>query len=118
MLYRPDPNIRTKKCYIEPRTRCRLPCFTPREMGERYTEGNFTIIGEIGGLARSPDNGDTLMADGEKQIPILPRGSIKRPYEWVAGYVPVSRHTYLAAVGGVLPAFLWRWAAHPPDKPL
>lgn len=116
MLYRPDPNISTTKCYIEPRSRCRLPYYTAREMREMYTEGDFMIVGEIGGLSRPPDDGDVLMADGARRIPILPRGSIKKPFEWVVGYIPVSRDTYLAAVGSVMPVFLRRWKINHIDK--
>ena len=117
MLYRPDPNVGTTKCYIEPRSRCRLPYFTPREMRELYPDGNFMIVGEIGGLARPPDDGDVLMADGARRIPILPRGSIKKLFEWVVGYIPVSQSTYLAAVGSMLPAFLRRWNTNHANQP-
>lgn len=116
MLYRPDPNIRTIKWYMEPRSRCRLPYFTPREMQELYNDGDFMIVGEIGGLARPQEDGDVLMADGARRIPILPRGSIKKPFEWVVGYIPVSRDTYLAVVGSVMPVFLRRWKINQIDK--
>lgn len=77
-------------------------------MRELYPGGNFTVIGEIGGIARFPDSGDRLIVETGSAIPILPRGSRKRPFEWVSGYIAVGKHTYLAVIGGLIPAFLRR----------
>jgi len=75
---------------------------------ERYPDERFVIIGEIGGIARPPNGIDLLIAETGKVIPILPRGSLKKPLEWVAGYVGVDKDTYIAAVKSLIPSFLRR----------
>lgn len=51
---------------------------------------SFVVIREIGSLARVPDDGDRLWVGCGKSIPILPGGSLKRPFEWVIGYTAVD----------------------------
>ena len=106
MLYRIDPEAEKTRTYTEPYSLCRLPYHTAKEMRERYPDGNFVIIGEIGAFARSATAGDRLVIDEGKTIPILPRGSFARPFEWIAGYIPVERSTYIAAIKSLIPSFI------------
>ncbi len=108
MIYRPDPQKGSARFYREPRSRSKLPYRTVKEMRELYPDDNFAVIGEIGGFAQSPNSGDLLITETGKAIPVLPRGSLRKPFEWFAGYIAVGGNTYLAAVRGLLPAFLRR----------
>ncbi|MBW7571958.1 hypothetical protein [Caproiciproducens faecalis] len=105
MLYRIDPWVESAKLYTEPRSGSKLPYRTVKEMRKLYPDGNFTVIGEIGGGARPPDNGDRLLSGDGKSLTILPRGSLKKPFEWIAGYVAVNKNTYIAAVRSLIPKF-------------
>jgi len=102
MLYRIVPQTNALKLYREPHSGSKLPYRTIKEMRKLYPDGNFVIIGEIGGIARPPTDGDHLLIGGGKSIPILPRGSLRKPFEWVAGYVAVDGNTYLAAIRSLI----------------
>ena len=102
MLYRIERNVDCAKLYREPRSRSKLPYRTAKEMRELYPDGGFNIIGEIGGFACAPDRGDFLIEDNGNKIPIHPRGSLIPPFEWVAGYIPVGKSSYLAVIRSLL----------------
>lgn len=106
MIYRPAPGADPARTYREPKSKIRLPCLSRRDMRARYPGGGFAVIGEIGSRAAGGAALDTLAVSGGRGLPILPRGSLLRPFEWVAGYVPVAENAYVAAVRGILPAFL------------
>jgi len=108
MLYRIYQQMDSAKFYTEPHSRSSLPYRTEKEMRIRYPDGNFSVIGEIGNLAQFQTVGDALLSDNGMQIPILPRGTLKKPFEWVAGYVAVEKNTYLAAINSLIPLFLRR----------
>lgn len=108
MLYRIDPQREQTRMFVEPRSKSVIRYFTKKEMQARYEDRNFNIIGEIGGFSRTPNKGDFLLADDGRKIPIHPRGSLIKPFEWVTGYVAVGKNTYLAAVRGLIPSFLRR----------
>ena len=108
MPYRIDPQESSAKPCGKPCGRNKLSYRTVKEMHRLYPDGNFTVIGEIGGIAQFPDSGDRLIVETGHTIPILPRGSLKRPFEWVSGYIAVGKHTYIAVIGGLIPAFLRR----------
>lgn len=105
MLYRIDPQSDSLKFYREPYSGSRLPYHTVRGMRELYPDGSFVIIGEIGCAARPPNDGDRLLIANGKFIPILPRGSLRKPLEWIIGYVAVDKNTYLAAIRSLLTIF-------------
>lgn len=105
MIYRLYPQTGTR-FFTEKNGRCRIPYLPVKRMRERYPDGNFVIIGEIGGLARTPPGQDTLLIGGKK-VSVFPRGGVCRPFEWIAGYVAVEANTYVAAVRNLFPAFLW-----------
>ncbi len=106
MIYQPDSTIRARRCYIEPNSHSKFPYLTVKEMRALFPDSNFIIVGEIGGLSRPPNYTDVLFADGVKRLSVLPRGSLKQPFEWIAGYIPVQGNTYLSLVKSMLPAFL------------
>lgn len=115
MLYRVYPQTGLTKLYTEPHSGSRLPYRTVKEMRELYPHDNFTVIGEIGGFARPPNDRDRLLTEDDKVLSILPRGSLQRPFEWVAGYVAVGKNTYLAAIKGMIPAFARPLAGKKPN---
>lgn len=100
MLYRIYAQADTARFYTEVHTCSKIPYYTSKEMDKRYPDGCFVIIGEIGGLARTLPDGDQLCVAEGKIIPILPRGSFKRPFEWVIGYIQVQENSYVAVIGG------------------
>jgi hypothetical protein len=76
-----------------------------KEMRELYPDRNFVVIGEIGGIAQSPYSGNLLIRGTGKAIPIFPRGSLKKPFEWISGYIVVETRIYIAAIGSLIHAF-------------
>jgi hypothetical protein len=108
MLYRLYQQADDARLFTEPSSRSRLPYRTAKEMRKRYPDGNFIIIGEIGSFVRTPTSGDWLLTGEEKIIPILPRGSLKKPFELIAGYIAVGENIYIAAIRNLLPSFLRR----------
>lgn len=92
----------TVRVYTEVRSQCKIPYIPAGQMKKRYPDKDFVIIGEIGSLARAPTDGDWLCLKDGKTIPIHPRGSLKRPLEWVTGYTAVDESSYVALIGGFL----------------
>jgi hypothetical protein len=92
----------------EPFSRCKLRYLTNKTFRERFAAGKYTVIGEIGGCSKPPECGDILLTEDGHYIRVLPRGSLRRLFEWVIGYIPVGENTYIAAVRSVLPSFLVR----------
>lgn len=105
MLYKIHPQNEELKLFREPHSRYKVPYRTVKEMQKLYPDGDFTIIGEIGGIARPPKVGDLLLITNGKFIPILPRGSLRKPLEWVSGYVEVDKNIYLAAIRSPITIF-------------
>jgi len=77
-------------------------------MKEIYPDKNFVIIGEIGIFADTFKFQDVLLTDDGKFVPIFPRGSLTKPFEWIAGYAAVGENTYVAVVKSIFPPFLRR----------
>lgn len=111
MLYRIYAQTGETRLFTEVRSQSRLPYCTAKRMKIRYPDGNFVIIGEIGGLARPPTNGDRLLAEGGKILPILPRGSLKKPLEWIVGYIAVENNTYVAVIRSIFHLFMYPFGA-------
>lgn len=110
MLYQTDRTTRAAGRYREPYSRSVLTCRTGRELRALYPGGGYQIVGEIGVLAPRSADGDSLLAASGTVIPICPRGSLMKPIEWVAGYIPLGGNAYAAAVASIFPAALRRWA--------
>jgi len=87
--------------FTETRTGCKIPYFTVRKMKKKYPDQSFIIIGEIGSMTRPPTDGDRLCAADGTILPILPRGSLIKPFERVVGYTAVQSDHYVAVVGGL-----------------
>lgn len=107
MLYRLYKQTDKARILVEVRSQSRLSYCTAKEMRTRYPDENFVIIGEIGGITRPQTNGDWLLAEGGKLIPILPRGCLKKPFEWIIGYIAVEKNTYVAVIGGFFYLFMY-----------
>jgi len=75
-------------------------------MNEMYPDGSYKIIGEIGNFAKKYPGQDVILIGMGESIPIFPRGSAKKPFEWVAGYAAVEEDTYVAVVKSIIPRFI------------
>lgn len=100
MIYRICTQTGKIRFFADVRSGGRIPYITAREMKKRFSDKSFVIIGEIGSLARAQTDGDLLYMEDGKAIPILPRGSLKWPFEWVKGYALVQKDSYVAVIGG------------------
>jgi hypothetical protein len=102
MHYRIYSQVERTSLFTDVHSCGRIPYITVREIKKRYRDKSFVIIGEICSLANAPADGDWLCIGDGKVIPILPRGSLKKPFERVVGYTPVQENSYVAVIGGFL----------------
>lgn len=102
MFYRIFIHAGETRFFTEVRSCSKIPYITVKEMKKRYSGKNFVIIGEIGSISGASENVDWLYVEEGKVIPILPRGSLKRPFERVIGYTQVDEKSFVAVVGGFL----------------
>jgi phospholipase/carboxylesterase len=72
-------------------------------MDDLYPDGDYEVIGEIGNSTKKYVSQDIIETKIGKSIPIFPRGSLKKPFEWVAGYASVGENTYVAVVKSIIP---------------
>jgi phospholipase/carboxylesterase len=72
-------------------------------MIELYSDKGYEVIGEIGNYAKLYSGLDEILTDTGERIPIFPRGSFLKPFEWVAGYAAVEENTYVAVIKSVIP---------------
>jgi len=107
MIYRIKPQMDSPKFYREPHSGNNISYQTVKEIRKLYPDNNFTVIGEIGGFAQNSDSMDLLDIGDVKTIQILPRGNMKVPIEWVAGYVEVDTNSYIAAIRSII-SFFWQ----------
>jgi phospholipase/carboxylesterase len=103
MVYRFHPKWENSLYMFEQCCHYRIPYYSKQEMGELYPNGGYEIIGEIGNIAKAYNGQDMIDCGTGKLTPIFPRGTLKRPFEWVAGYAAVGENTYVAVVKGLLP---------------
>ena len=106
MLYQTYLQTNQTRIFTEKYSRSKIPYLTAKKMRELYPDGDFVIVGEVGGFARLPTDGDRLLTEDGQAVPILPRGSLIKPFEWIVGYIAVGKNTYVAAVRSMFPAFL------------
>lgn len=106
MLYQINAQSEKLRFYTETRSCSKIPYYTVKEMRNRYPDKSFVVIGEIGGIARASANCDKLCLNDGRALPILPRGSIKRPFEWAIGYAEVQGNCYVAVIGGIFHLFM------------
>ncbi|NLX63504.1 MAG: hypothetical protein GX022_01810 [Clostridiaceae bacterium] len=57
-------------------------------------------------MARAPTDGDRHCTAEGNVVPILPRGSLIKPFEQVVGYTAVQSNHYVAVVGGLFHLFM------------
>lgn len=81
--------------------------YSKKEMCEMYPEGNFEVIGEIGNFSKKYIGQDVIVTARGTEIPIFPRGSLRKPFEWVAGYAPVGENIYVSVVKNVIPRWIF-----------
>lgn len=102
MTYQLHPAAKMSTLYKEPATKRQLPCCSAKDMRSLHPEGNYHILGEIGGRGQAA-NGELLLLPDGRTLPIGARGGIKRPFDWIIGYIPVGEDTYIAAIRSILP---------------
>jgi len=91
---------------IERYSHNKIPYYTKKEMYKLHPNGDYEVIGEIGNLAKVYVGQDVIETDMGKNIHIFPRGSLKVPFEWVAGYAAVGESTYVAVIKSVISWFI------------
>lgn len=87
----------------EQHTNSMIMYYSKHKMEELYPNGSYEVIGEIGNFTKRYSEQDEILTDANKRIPIFPRGSSKKPYEWVVGYAAVEENTYVAVIKSVIP---------------
>jgi len=77
--------------------------YSKGKMIELYSNRGYEVIGEISNCAKIYSGQDEIITDTGKSIPIFPRGSYKKPIEWVAGYAAIEENTYVAVIKSMIP---------------
>ncbi|MEI7883839.1 MAG: hypothetical protein WCI30_00640 [Clostridia bacterium] len=72
---------------------------------ELFPRGGYEIIGDIGNFQKKVFAQDFILTDTGNRIPIFPRGSIRKPFEWIVGYAAVGEKTFVAVVKSIIPSF-------------
>ncbi len=108
MRYALDCRLDLERVFWIRKYRTRIPCLSAREIRRRHPEGDYAIVGEIAGWLDQAHASDVLVLEEKLEIPVLPQGSHCRPYEWIAGYVPVGKGNYIALVRSLSPGLMWR----------
>ena len=85
----------------------KIAYYSIKKMDELYLDGGYEVIGEIGNFAKKYVGQDVIITDTDKLIPIFPRGSLKKPFEWVAGYAAVEENTYVTVIKGIIQRLIW-----------
>ncbi|MDF2524070.1 MAG: hypothetical protein K0R31_1711 [Clostridiales bacterium] len=81
----------------------KLAYYSKQKIDELYPNVGYEVIGEIGNFAKKFAGQDVIVTNTGKIIPIFPRGSLKKPFEWVAGYAAVGENIYVAVVKRIIP---------------
>jgi len=87
-------------------SKSRITYYSKYKMDVLYPDGGYEIIGEIGNFAKRNPKLDEILTDAGKYIHIFPRGSLKKPFEWVAGYAAVGENTYVEVIKSIIPRFI------------
>lgn len=90
----------------EKHSRSLIAYYSKQKMDELYPDGGYEVIGEIGNSTKRYSSQDVILIDTDKSIPIFSRGSLKKPFEWIAGYTAVGENTYVAVVKSLIPLFI------------
>lgn len=88
---------------LEPNSSTLITYYSKCKMKKLYPGNEYEVIGEIGNFTKKYSNQDEILAETGKRIPVFPRGSLKRPFEWITGYAAVGENTYLAVVKSIIP---------------
>lgn len=93
---------------LEPNSNTIVNYYSKNEIEKLYPKGEYHVIGEIGNFAKQYPKQDEILTETCKRIHIFPRGSIKKPFEWVCGYAEVDMNMYVAIVKSILPDLFYR----------
>jgi len=109
MVYYLYPQTNQTRLFTEKCSKSKIPYLNTEKMREMYPGRDFVIIGEIGNFTQPIDCHDVLLTNTGKEVFIFPRGSHKKPFEWIAGYAQVGENKYIAVVRSIIPYCLkWR----------
>ena len=106
MTYQFYPQNNDKLCRTERHSHSPIAYCSKRKMEKLYPRGGYEVIGEIGNYTKRQAFQDVIQNKEGKTIPIFPRGSLKKPFEWVAGYAAVGENMYVAVIKGIIPRLL------------
>lgn len=96
-------------CYMTEWSSCsRIAYSSKQRMDKLYPNGDYEVIGEIGNFAKEYPRQDVIITDTGKVIPIFPKGSIRKSFEWVTGYASVGENTFVAVVRSIVPKWILR----------
>lgn len=105
MVYRFCPEQNDMLHMTERHSCSRIAYFSKQKIDALYPDAGYEVIGEIGNFAKEYEGQDVVLTVTGKKTPVFPRGSIKRPFEWIAGYAAVGENIFVAVVRGVIPRF-------------
>jgi len=88
---------------MERHSMSKIPYLNAKKMREMFPCGDFVIIGEVGNFKQAISCNDVIITSTGKEVSVFPRGSHKKPFEWIDGYVQVGENTYVAVVRSVIP---------------
>jgi len=103
LIYQFYPKSNETLRMTERHSRSRIAYSSKQKMQELYPDGGYEVIGEIGNFAKKYVGQGVIVTDTGKSIPIFPRGSLKKPFEWVAGNAAVDEFTYVAVIKSMIP---------------
>lgn len=98
---------------LEPNSSTIITYYSKCKMKKLYPKNEYEVIGEIGNFTKKYPNQDEILAETGKRILLFPRGSLKRPFEWVTGYAPVGENTYVAVVKSIIPKLFYMKKVNP-----
>lgn len=109
MVYYLYPQTNQTRLFTEKWSKSKIPYLNAKQMREMYPGSDFVIIGEVRNFTHPIGSYDVLRTNTGKEVPIFPRGSYKKPFEWIAGYAQVGENKYIAVVRSIIPYCLkWR----------
>lgn len=91
---------------IERHSHSKIAYYSKKRITRIYHDNGYEIIGEIGNSAKRYASQDIIITDTGRIIPVFPLGSLKKPFEWIAGYAAVGKNTYVSVVKSIIPRWL------------
>ena len=85
----------------------KVPCYSKKNMKERYPQGDYQIVGEISGKSGTSAIGSFTLGNSSKQTEVFKYNSLSRTVYREVGYACVGMDKYVLVLRSRLAAFLW-----------